>query len=64
MTSQMALKYSALRFWYWRLESRLDSAEYRQWLVEVNSLVGVLPGVNTQQGLELTDNGVLVLRNC
>lgn len=24
-------------------------------------LVGVLPGVNTQQGLELSDNGVLVL---
>lgn len=30
-------------------------------LGRVHLLVGVLPGVNTQQGLELADNGVLVL---
>lgn len=59
MTSQMAEKYSTLRFWYWRLQSLLaltDSFPKRESL-----LVGVLPGINTEQRLELADNGVLVL---
>jgi endo-beta-N-acetylglucosaminidase D len=57
--SQIAEKYSALRFWYWRLRLLLV-------YVDLSSgkgilLVSVLPSVNTEEGLELADDGVLVL---
>lgn len=32
MTSQMALKYSALRFWYWRLNVTLTLLDGVNWL--------------------------------
>ena len=59
MMSQIAEKYSALRFWYWRLRLLLV-------YVDLSSgkgilLVSVLPSVNTEEGLELADDGVLVL---
>jgi hypothetical protein len=59
MMSQIAEKYSALRFWYWRLRFLLvyvDLSSGKDIL-----LVSVLPSVNTEEGLELADDGVLVL---
>lgn len=58
MTSQMAEKYSALRFWYWRLE--IISTDIRS-LKKDLLLVSVLPSVNTEERLPLADDGVLVL---
>lgn len=63
MTSQMAEKYSALRFSYWRLQKhhisiRLGGSKIEDGIL----LVGVLPGINAEKGRELADNGVLVLK--
>jgi hypothetical protein len=57
--SQIAEKYSALRFWYWRLKCLLVYV----YLLPGKGilLVSMLPSVNTEEGLELADDGVLVL---
>ena len=58
-TSQIALKYSALRFWYCRLKPVSESIEecYR-W----HSLVSMLPSIDAEQRRELSHNRILVLR--
>lgn len=63
MTSQIALKYSALRFWYWRLQTR-QVGNCSIGLSDRKGdhlLVGVLPGINSKKGDELAHNRVLVL---
>jgi hypothetical protein len=59
MMSQIAEKYSALRFWYWRLRILLVYVDLSPGKGIL--LVSVLPSVNTEEGLELADDGVLVL---
>jgi hypothetical protein len=59
MMSQIAEKYSALRFWYWRLKGLLVYVDLSPGKGIL--LVSMLPSVNTEEGLELADDGVLVL---
>jgi hypothetical protein len=59
MMSQIAEKYSALRFWYWRLKCLLVYVDLSPGKGIL--LVSMLPSVNTEEGLELADDGVLVL---
>lgn len=62
-TSQIALKYSALRFWYWRLQiDPLDLLFLSEKLRNgQNLLVSVLPGIDTEKRGVLTNDRVLVL---
>jgi hypothetical protein len=54
----MALKYSALRFWYWRLKDQL--VHHLNIQVSFNLLVRMLPRINSQNRPELSHYRVLV----
>lgn len=64
ITFQMALKYSALRFSYWRLSvddiSELAAGTLKGKLI---LLISMLPSINPQQWFKLPNDGVLILTN-